>query len=126
METSYTFMQPLTIDEVGRVLAVRRLGLSRNDQRNMVRISGKAKYFSFHQKVQTGCGPYQPPVHCVPRVLSQGVNRPALENDHSSPSSADSKTELSYISTPLHPFKPRNITSVILTSYSCTLSHLLS
>jgi hypothetical protein len=89
---------------VGRVLAVRRLGLRTNDQRTMVRISRKAIHFSFLQNMQTSCGPNKPPIHCVPRVIFLGVKRPGRENDHSSPSSADSNSELSY-SVLLHPIE---------------------
>jgi hypothetical protein len=80
---------------VGRVLAVRRPGLHTNNLRIRVQISREAKYFSFLQNVQTGFGPNKPPIHCVPRVISQGVKQPGRENDHSSPSSADSNNELS-------------------------------
>jgi hypothetical protein len=44
--------------------------------------------------------PMQPPVQWVPGALSQGVKRPGIEADHSSPPSAEVKNAWSYISTP--------------------------
>jgi len=48
-------------------------------------------------------GPTQPPVQWVPG-LSRGLRRPGPDADHSPPSSAEVKKELSYTST--HPMDP--------------------
>jgi hypothetical protein len=49
-------------------------------------------------------GPTQPPTQRIPGALSVGVKRPEREADHSPPSSARSKNEWSYNSTPQYGF----------------------
>jgi hypothetical protein len=46
----------------------------------------------------------QLPIQWVPGALSLGVKRPGRETDHSSPCSAEAKSECSYTSTSLHVF----------------------
>jgi len=43
--------------------------------------------------------PTEPPIQCVPGVLSLGVKRPEHEADHSLPSSAEVMNAWSYTST---------------------------
>jgi hypothetical protein len=58
-----------------------------------VRFPAGAKDFSSNLCVQT-LGPTQPPVQCVPGVLSQVVKaRPGRDADHSPPSSAEVENE---------------------------------
>ena len=105
------------------MLAVRRLGLSTNDRRTRVRISAKQNIFPSPKL----CRPAAGPIHCVPRVLSQGVKQPGREDDHSSPSSAENKTKSIYTSiSPCMPSSRRNIISFILTTYCRILSFTLS
>jgi len=46
----------------------------------------------------------QPLIEWIPRALAPGENRPAHEDDHSPPSSAEVKNTWSYISTPPYVF----------------------
>jgi hypothetical protein len=59
--------------------------------------------FLFTSASRTALGPIQPPIQCVPGVLSLRVKRPVREADHSPPSSVEVKNEWSYTSTlPIH------------------------
>jgi hypothetical protein len=56
--------------------------------------------FLFTAASITALGPTQPPVQWVPGVLSSAVKQPGREADSSPPSSAESKNEWSYTSSP--------------------------
>jgi hypothetical protein len=56
--------------------------------------------FLFITASRTALGPTQPPIQCVPGILSLGVKRPGSEANHSPPSSAEIKNAWSYTSTP--------------------------
>jgi hypothetical protein len=47
---------------------------------------------------QTGSGPTQPPIKCVPGDLLPGVKRSGREGDHSRPTSAEVKNTWIYTS----------------------------
>jgi hypothetical protein len=49
-------------------------------------------------------GPNQPPIHWVPRTISQGVKRLGREADHSPPTIAEVKKMWIYIPTPPYAF----------------------
>jgi hypothetical protein len=60
--------------------------------------------FPFTTMSRLALGPTQPPVQCVPGVLSLEENRPGCEADHSPPSSVEVKNAWSYTSTPQYVF----------------------
>jgi hypothetical protein len=56
--------------------------------------------FLFTTASRTALGPTQPPLQCVPGVLSLAVKRPGRRADNSPPFSAEIKNAWSYTSTP--------------------------
>jgi hypothetical protein len=56
-----------------------------------VRVPVGSKNFQFSTSSRPAPGPTQPPIHCVPGVLSLGVKRPGSEADLSPPTSAEVK-----------------------------------
>jgi hypothetical protein len=63
-------------------------------------LAGAGKFFLFTTASRQVLGPTQPPIYRIPGALSLGVKRPGREVDHSPPSSAGSKNEWLYTSTP--------------------------
>jgi hypothetical protein len=67
---------------------------------------GRAKNFHFSMSSRPTLASNQPPIQWVPGVLSPRVKRPALETDHSPPTSAEVKKmwTYEYASTPPYAF----------------------
>jgi hypothetical protein len=53
--------------------------------------AGNGKFLLFSTASRPAIGPIQPPIQCVPREISPGVNWPGHEADDSPPSSAEVK-----------------------------------
>jgi hypothetical protein len=62
------------------------------------------EFFLFSIAFRAALGPTQPPIQCVPEVLSPEAKRPGREADHLPPSSAEVKNVWSYASTPPYVF----------------------
>jgi hypothetical protein len=67
------------------------LGYGVEDRGSTVRFPAAAGNFSLHHRSSRALVPTQPPIQCIPEVLSLGVKRPGRETDHSPPSSAEVK-----------------------------------
>jgi hypothetical protein len=78
------------------------LGYGLDNRDSGVRFPAAAGNFSLYHCFQNGSGSTQPYIQWVPGALSLGVKRPGREADHSPPSSAESKNEWSYTSTPYY------------------------
>jgi hypothetical protein len=72
--------------KVSEDLALHLVTVSKNPEMAIFRVFVPCKY-----RTRTALGPTQPPIQCVPGVLSLGVKRPRHEADHSPPSSSDVK-----------------------------------
>jgi hypothetical protein len=65
---------------------------------------GRGKFFLYSKTTRLVLGPSQPPIQWVPGALSPGVERPVLEVDHSTPTSAEVKNTWFYTSSPPYVF----------------------
>jgi len=63
-------------------------------------IPGRARIFMFLTASRQALGPTQPPLQCVPGVLSPRLKWPGRETDRLLPSSVEVKSAWSYTSTP--------------------------
>jgi hypothetical protein len=92
----YLYINPLKSRDSSVGIA---LGYGLDDRGSTVWFPVETGNFSLYHRVQTGSGPTQPPIQCVPEELSQGLKRPEREAGHSPPNSAEVENAWSYTST---------------------------